>query len=202
MSYYNLTKENFKFFSDNLKMNEVVEEPVEEVVEEVIEENLTGGDKKMKYNVIDFDWDDIVLDDEDDIFLSSISKELQENNKQNIYVGNAACNPSRMLAAITYLKTGKNIVYIAENIYEAHLRLCKMGQAGVWLQVAGRLQRACGCLLAIPGQLLQSLHRQARCCGNWENIWRVHHQLHPYPSQTAQRGHTLPWREGHGQAFL
>ena len=76
MSYYNLTKENFKFFSDNLKMNEVVEEPVdevvEEVIEEVIEENLTGGEKRMKYNVIDFDWDDIVLDDEDDIFLSSV----------------------------------------------------------------------------------------------------------------------------------
>lgn len=88
MSYYNLTKENFKFFSDNLKMNEVVEEPIEEVVnetvEEIVEENLTGGDKKMKYNVIDFDWDDIVLTDEDDIFLYSVSKELQENNKPKI----------------------------------------------------------------------------------------------------------------------
>lgn len=92
MSYYNLTKENFKFFSDNLKMNEIVEEPIEEpieedvkeVVDEIVDENLTGGDKKMKYNVIDFDWDDIVLDDEDDIFLSSVSKELQENNKPKI----------------------------------------------------------------------------------------------------------------------
>ena len=84
MSYYNLTKENFKFFSDNLKMNEIVEKPVEEDVKEVVDENLTGGDKKMKYNVIDFDWDDIVLTDEDDIFLSSVSKELQENNKPKI----------------------------------------------------------------------------------------------------------------------
>lgn len=52
-------------------------------------------------------------------YMSLINNIIEENNKQNIYVGNAACNPSRMLAAITYLKTGKNIVYIAENIYEA-----------------------------------------------------------------------------------
>lgn len=76
MSYYNLMKENFKFFSNNLKINEDVDE--------IIEENLTGGKKKMKYNVTDFDWDDIVLNDEDDIFLSSASKELQENNKPKI----------------------------------------------------------------------------------------------------------------------
>ena len=52
-------------------------------------------------------------------YMSLINNIIEENNKKNIYVGNAACNPSRMLAAITYLKTGKNIVYIAENIYEA-----------------------------------------------------------------------------------
>lgn len=52
-------------------------------------------------------------------YMNLINDIIEENNKQNIYVGNAACNPSRMLAAITYLKTGKNIVYIAENIYEA-----------------------------------------------------------------------------------
>lgn len=80
MSYYNLVKENFKFFSDNLKINS----------NESIKDRLEGGKKEMKYNVIDFDWDDIVFNDEDDIFLSSTSKELlqekiKEPPKEEVY---------------------------------------------------------------------------------------------------------------------
>ena len=52
-------------------------------------------------------------------YMNVINAILGENTKQNIYVGNAACNLSRMLAALTYLKSNQNIVYIAENIYEA-----------------------------------------------------------------------------------
>lgn len=52
-------------------------------------------------------------------YMNIINNILETNNKQNIYVGNAACNLSRMLAALTFLKTHKNVVYIAENIYEA-----------------------------------------------------------------------------------
>ena len=52
-------------------------------------------------------------------YMNVINTILGENTKQNIYVGNAACNLSRMLAALTYLKSNQNIVYIAENIYEA-----------------------------------------------------------------------------------
>ena len=52
-------------------------------------------------------------------YMQLINSILESKDNQNIYVGNAACNLSRMLAALTYLKTNKNIVYIAENIYEA-----------------------------------------------------------------------------------
>lgn len=52
-------------------------------------------------------------------YMNVINSVLDKNIDNNIYVGNAACNLSRMLAAITYLKTNQNIVYIAENIYEA-----------------------------------------------------------------------------------
>ncbi len=52
-------------------------------------------------------------------YMNIINSILESKDNQNIYVGNAACNLSRMLAAITYLKTNQNIVYIAENIYEA-----------------------------------------------------------------------------------
>lgn len=52
-------------------------------------------------------------------YMNIINSILESNDKQNIYVGNAACNLSRMLAALTFLKTNKNTVYIAENIYEA-----------------------------------------------------------------------------------
>lgn len=52
-------------------------------------------------------------------YMNVINSILNTNNKENIYVGNAACNLSRMLAALTFLKSNKNIVYIAENIYEA-----------------------------------------------------------------------------------
>ena len=43
-------------------------------------------------------------------YMNIINNILDSNDKQNIYVGNAACNLSRMLAALTYLKTNKNIV--------------------------------------------------------------------------------------------
>ena len=52
-------------------------------------------------------------------YMNVINSVFNNDNKENIYVGNAACNLSRMLAALTFLKTNKNIVYVAENIYEA-----------------------------------------------------------------------------------
>lgn len=50
-----------------------------------------------------------------------INKILEPSSNKNIYIGNAANNLSKMLAAITFLKTNQNIVYVAENIYEASL---------------------------------------------------------------------------------
>ena len=37
-------------------------------------------------------------------YMNVINSILNTNNKENIYVGNAACNLSRMLAALTFLK--------------------------------------------------------------------------------------------------
>ena len=59
-------------------------------------------------------------------YMNIINNILETNNKQNIYVGNAACNLSRMLAALTFLKTQKNVVYIAENIYEPIWTCCEI----------------------------------------------------------------------------
>ena len=52
-------------------------------------------------------------------YMKVINSILNQNSNQNIYVGNAACNLSRMLAALTYQKTNQNIIYVTENIYEA-----------------------------------------------------------------------------------
>lgn len=52
-------------------------------------------------------------------YMKVINSILNQNSNQNIYVGNAACNLSRMLAALTYKKTNQNIIYVTENIYEA-----------------------------------------------------------------------------------
>lgn len=52
-------------------------------------------------------------------YMKVINSIINEPTKQNIYVGNAACNLSRMLAALTFQKTNQNIIYVTENIYEA-----------------------------------------------------------------------------------
>ena len=52
-------------------------------------------------------------------YMNVINSILNQKTNQNIYVGNAACNLSRMLAALTYQKTNQNIIYVTENIYEA-----------------------------------------------------------------------------------
>ena len=51
--------------------------------------------------------------------IDEIVNNLDSNTNTNIYIGNAAGNLSKMLAAITYLKTKQNIIYVTENIYEA-----------------------------------------------------------------------------------
>ena len=52
-------------------------------------------------------------------YMNVINSILNQKTNQNIYIGNAACNLSRMLAALTYQKTNQNIIYVTENIYEA-----------------------------------------------------------------------------------
>ncbi len=44
---------------------------------------------------------------------------ITEQNKQNIYIGNAANNISKILAALTFTKTNESTIYVTENIYEA-----------------------------------------------------------------------------------
>lgn len=80
MSYYNLIKENYKFFqkqlknasNDNLDINEEI----------TTSENLNGGSKPIKYQVIDFDWDDLDNEYDEDVFLYSVSKDIEFNNKK------------------------------------------------------------------------------------------------------------------------
>lgn len=83
MSYYNLAKRNFKFFMENLNSDESDEDSKQTQINET-NSSLTGGSNGIKYNVIDFDWDDIEEIDTEDIFLSSTSKELIQNNKPKI----------------------------------------------------------------------------------------------------------------------
>ena len=52
-------------------------------------------------------------------YIDVINDILELETNQNIYIGNAAGNLSKMLAALTYLKTNQNVIYITENIYEA-----------------------------------------------------------------------------------
>ena len=52
-------------------------------------------------------------------YIDVVNDILKLQDNENIYIGNAACNLSKMLAALTYLKTNKNIIYVTENIYEA-----------------------------------------------------------------------------------
>lgn len=52
-------------------------------------------------------------------YIDVINDIFELENNQNIYIGNAAGNLSKMLAALTYLKTNQNVIYITENIYEA-----------------------------------------------------------------------------------
>ena len=80
MSYYNLIKENYKFFqtqlknasNDNLNINKEI----------TTNENLNGGSKPIKYQVIDFDWDDLDDEYDEDVFLYSVSKDIEFNNKK------------------------------------------------------------------------------------------------------------------------
>lgn len=52
-------------------------------------------------------------------YIDVVNDILKLQDNENIYIGNAACNLSKMLAALTYLKTNQNIIYVTENIYEA-----------------------------------------------------------------------------------
>lgn len=84
MSYYNLAKRNFKFFMENLKSDDSDTTDSEQIQVNETNTSLTGGSNGIKYNVIDFDWDDIEEIETEDIFLSSTSKELIQNNKPKI----------------------------------------------------------------------------------------------------------------------
>lgn len=80
MSYYNLIKENYKFFQNQLKKNSDIDSDVNNIMP--INENLNGGSKPIKYQVIDFDWDDLIAEDEEDVFLYSTSKDIEFSNKK------------------------------------------------------------------------------------------------------------------------
>lgn len=80
MSYYNLIKENYKFFQNQLKKNSDIDSDVNNIMP--INENLNGGSKPVKYQVVDFDWDDLVDDNEEDVFLYSTSKDIEIINKK------------------------------------------------------------------------------------------------------------------------
>lgn len=49
----------------------------------------------------------------------SVLNSIIETSKQNIYIGNAANNLSKILAALTFKKTNQSTIYVTENIYEA-----------------------------------------------------------------------------------
>lgn len=49
----------------------------------------------------------------------NVLNSIIESKKQNIYIGNAASNISKILAALTFRKTNQSTIYVTENIYEA-----------------------------------------------------------------------------------
>ena len=80
MSYYNLIKENYKFFQKQLKTE--TDDDLDINKEITLNENLNGGSKPVKYQVIDFDWDDLINESDEDVFLYSTSKDIEFNNKK------------------------------------------------------------------------------------------------------------------------
>lgn len=100
MSYYNLIKENYKFFRKQLEKESEKESEKQSENQLDIEletesdtnldinneippnENLNGGSKSIKYQVIDIDWDDLLNENDEDIFLYSVSKDIEFNNKK------------------------------------------------------------------------------------------------------------------------
>lgn len=80
MSYYNLIKENYKFFQNQLKPESNDDLDINKEI--TPNENLKGGSKPIKYQVIDFDWDDLVNENDEDVFLYSVSKDIEFNDKK------------------------------------------------------------------------------------------------------------------------
>ena len=80
MSYYNLIKENYKFFQEQLK--NVSNDNLDINKEITTSENLNGGSKPIKYQIIDFEWDDLDNEYDEDMFLYSVSKDIEFNNKK------------------------------------------------------------------------------------------------------------------------
>ena len=68
MSYYKLVKDNLKYFTESLSKHKKEEEI-----------SITGGNSKRKYNLVDFDWDDLEEDDED-IYSKTISTSLKKDD--------------------------------------------------------------------------------------------------------------------------
>lgn len=84
MSYYKLVKDNFKYFTNILKKNDI--EDIKDREEE-LDFTLEGGKKegkKMKYNLTDLDWDDLEEDDED-IYTSSVKKDYTNKEFDTVY---------------------------------------------------------------------------------------------------------------------
>ena len=76
MSYYELMNDNLKLFMGKLNSTE---------------ESLTGGrknvsvkNKKKKYNVIDFDWNDIIDEEKEDVYLKISAYELPHSDSNEI----------------------------------------------------------------------------------------------------------------------
>ena len=92
MSYYNLIKENYKFFRKQLEkeLEKELETELETKSDTNLDinneippnENLNGGSKPVKYQIIDIDWDDLLNENDEDIFLYSVSKDIEFNNKK------------------------------------------------------------------------------------------------------------------------
>jgi len=80
MSYYNLIKENYKFFQKQLKKKSDDDLNINKEIS--LNENLNGGSKQIKYQVVDFDWDDLLDEYDEDVFLYSTSKDIEFNDKK------------------------------------------------------------------------------------------------------------------------
>lgn len=90
MTYQELVEKNLNYFIQNLNKDLGIDED-SQTLNKYFESNHTGGDLKnessnqtKKYNIIDFDYDDLEFETED-VFLNSTSLNLlkQENLKQN-----------------------------------------------------------------------------------------------------------------------